>query len=71
MTPGAFTHHVNAALLLESAQILYGACPKAYLYTIGGENFGLGSSFSRAVDSSLPLLLEQLKARVSECMNLA
>jgi hydrogenase maturation protease len=71
LTPGAYTHHVNAAVLLENARILYGSCAKAYLYTIGGENFKLGDSFSKAVESTLPSLLEQLKVRISECMNLA
>lgn len=68
---GAFTHHVSANLLLESARLLYGNCPAAYLYTINGENFTLGDSFSEKVESALPSLLEQLKARILKCMNLA
>lgn len=71
MPQGAFTHHVNANLLLESARLLYGNCPAAYLYTINGENFNLGDSFSAKVESALPSLLEQLKARILQCMNLA
>jgi hydrogenase maturation protease len=70
-TPGAFTHHVSAGLLLESARLLYGNCPAAYLYTINGENFNLGDSFSAKVEAALPSLLEQLKARILGCMNLA
>jgi hydrogenase maturation protease len=68
---GAFTHHVNPQLLLESARLLYGNCPTAYLYTVSGEKFNLGDSFSVKVEAALPSLIEQLKARIVECMNLA
>ena len=71
MTQGAFTHHVSADLLLESARLLYGNCPAAYLYTVSGENFKLGDFFSQPVELALPALLEQLKARILGCMNLA
>lgn len=71
ITQGAFTHHVSAGLLLESARLLYGNCPAAYLYTINGENFNLGDSFSAKVEAALPSLAEQLKARILGCMNLA
>jgi hydrogenase maturation protease len=70
-TQGAFTHHVSADLLLESALLLYGNCPAAYLYTISGENFMLGDFPSEKVEAALPSLLEQLKARILQCMNLA
>jgi hydrogenase maturation protease len=70
-TQGAFTHHVSASLLLESARLLYGNCPAAYLYTINGENFNLGDSFSEKVEAALPSLQEQLKARILKCTNLA
>lgn len=66
----AFTHHVNPILLLESARLLYGNCPAAYLYTISGEKFNLGDSFSGRVEAALPSLIDQLKARIVECMNL-
>jgi hydrogenase maturation protease len=67
--PAAFTHHVSPAILLENAQILYGRHPAAYLYTIAGENFELGDSFSSGVELTLPSLLEQLKARIAQCAN--
>jgi hydrogenase maturation protease len=63
--PGAFTHHVKAAILLESARFLYGKHPTAYLYTVAGENFNLGNSFSPAVALALPSLFDQLKARIA------
>jgi hydrogenase maturation protease len=69
--PGAFTHHVEPTALLQSARFLYGRYPRAWLYTVKGENFKLGDSFSPQVESALPLLLDQLKARILQCMNLA
>jgi len=63
--PGAFTHHVNAAALLEIARLLYGRHPVAYLFKVAGENFELGDSFSSGVESALPLLLDQLKAKIT------
>lgn len=69
--PGAFTHHVKAAILLGGARLLYGKCPTAYLYTIAGKNFNLGDAFSTDVESALPSLLTQLKARIAQCMNSA
>lgn len=68
--PGAFTHNVKVATLLENTRFLYGRQPTAYLYTISGENFNLGDSFSPAVESALPSLFDQLKARIAQCMNL-
>lgn len=62
--PGAFTHHVNATILLENARFLYGARPKAWLYTVAGENFGLGDSFSPAVEAAIPTLVAQLKEKL-------
>jgi hydrogenase maturation protease len=63
--PGAFTHHVKAGILLENARFLYGRQPTAWLYTVAGENFNLGDSFSPAVELALPSLLDQLKARIA------
>ncbi len=63
---GAFTHHFDAARLLESAECLYGKHPDAWLYTIAGESFKLGDSFSSVVESALPSLLDQLKARIAQ-----
>ena len=69
-TPGAFSHNVNPQALLENAQFLYGRRPAAYLYTVSGQNFNLGDSFSPAVEAAIPGLLERLKARIIRCTNL-
>ncbi len=69
-SPNAFTHHVDPQALLANAEFLYGRRPAAYLYTVSGENFNMGDTFSPAVEAALPGLLERLKARVVRCMNL-
>ncbi len=66
VAPGAFTHHVNVTILLENARLLYRARPTAWLYTVAGENFGLGDAFSPAVAEAIPLLLAQLQERIKE-----
>jgi len=67
----AFSHHVSAVTLLDSAEVLYGRRPQtAYMYTITGGKFGLGDPFSREVASALPDLLSQLKVRIDQCMSL-
>ena len=70
-SPGAFTHHVNAVMLVESARFLYNQCPTAYLYTVTGESFDVGSSFSPTVELAVPRLLDELKARLAQCTNSA
>ena len=65
-TPGAFTHHVNATILLENARFLYDANPAAWLYAVAGENFGLGDSFSPAVEAAMPLLVAALQTKIKE-----
>src|SRR5688572_12309829 len=61
-TSTAFTHHVQPRALLEGAELLYGHCPLAYLYTVSGQNFGLGDSFSSAVEAALSKLFTDVKA---------
>jgi hydrogenase maturation protease len=67
---GAFTHHVSPETLLENAGFLYGRRPVAYLYTVSGENFNLGTPFSPAVEAAIPGLFERLKSRINRCTNL-
>jgi hydrogenase maturation protease len=71
MAPAVFTHHIKAAVLLESARFLYNRQSLAWLYTLTAENFELGDSFSPTVKLALPSLLDQLKARITQCMNSA
>ncbi len=69
--PGALTHHLDVKLLLSYVHYLYYQRPVTYLYTVAGENFGLGDPFSPTVERALPSLLGRLKARMTKCMNLA
>lgn len=71
IAPGAITHHLDVQLLLSYVRYLYSKRPTAYLYTITGENFGLGDLFSPAIELALPNLLGRLKARMTRCTNLA
>lgn len=67
---GALIHHFDAARLLEGVECLYGKTPMAYRYTVAGQNFKMGDPFSPIVKSVLPLLLNQLRARIVQCANL-
>ena len=67
----SLSHHVAPVTLLDSAYVLYGHRPTAYLYSITGKNFDLGQPFSAAVASALPRLLSEMKARIAQCTNLA
>jgi hydrogenase maturation protease len=70
-TSTAFTHYIYPTTLLEGAESLYGHRPLAYLYTVSGQNFGLGDAFSSAVESALSRLSTDVKARIVQCTNLA
>ncbi|MEZ4644237.1 MAG: hydrogenase maturation protease [Chloroflexota bacterium] len=59
--PGAFSHHVGPAGLLEMARDLYGRFPPAYLFTITVANLGYGENLSPTVTAVLPELLHQIK----------
>ncbi|MEP7287833.1 MAG: hydrogenase maturation protease [Chloroflexota bacterium] len=69
--PGAFSHFASPINLLETAESLYGRRPIAYLYSITGLNFDLGSSFSAPVEAALPQLLGKLKSRIALCTSSA
>ncbi len=52
----SFTHDLTPSTLLALASELYGACPKALLLSIPGENYAPGESLSDAVRSQVPAL---------------
>jgi len=58
----SFTHHLSPTLLLAIARDLYGAYPRAWLLTIGGNTFDAGEALSPEVETAL----RALKARVRE-----
>lgn len=63
---GSMTHHVSPGSVLALAGALYGGTPKAALWSIGGENFGLGEPFSAAVETALPELVELVRGQIAE-----
>lgn len=64
--PGAFSHQVGPAGLLESARVLYGRFPPATLFTITAAQMGYGDQLSPPVAAALPELLRQITARIQE-----
>jgi len=63
----SFTHNLAPATLLGLSSELYGACPRAYLLTICGQNFEPGQSLSTAVIAKTG----ELKSTVSACFRSA
>jgi hydrogenase maturation protease len=56
----AFSHQLSATQLLELASDLYGAVPRAYLFSVGGASFEVGNTLSPEVAQALPGLLEHV-----------
>jgi hydrogenase maturation protease len=65
--PGAFTHNVSPQALLTSAQALYGNCPAAILYSVGGQYFDYTDTLSAPVRAALPRLLRRVKRHCRRC----
>ena len=60
--PTSFTHHVGTSMLLGMARALYGAAPRAVLYSISGETFDCGDQLSAVVREALPRLVASVLA---------
>ncbi|MCA9970129.1 MAG: hydrogenase maturation protease [Anaerolineales bacterium] len=60
--PGAFSHHVGPAGLLEMAQVLYGRAPQTHLFTVTAARLGYGEALSPTAAAALPALLDQIAA---------
>jgi hydrogenase maturation protease len=67
---GLFSHHVTPTSLLSGAAVLYGKAPNSLLFSIGGTNFALGTTFSEIVRVAIPWLLEMIKERIVLCTNM-
>ncbi|HUA97524.1 MAG TPA: hydrogenase maturation protease [Terracidiphilus sp.] len=65
------THHLAAPELLALAEELYRAHPRAVLFTIGGESFGLGDEFSDALRAALPQACASLETAVLRLLDSA
>jgi hydrogenase maturation protease len=60
------SHHCPPALLLTLSQQLYGAAPRAFLISLGGECFDHGETLSTTVQAGLPRLVELAEKMVRE-----
>jgi hydrogenase maturation protease len=55
----ALTHQLGPGALLALARLLYGRCPQAWLYTVGGASFEYGEQLSPPVALALARLLSR------------
>lgn len=59
-----FSHSCSPKVLLEGAETLYRHVPKAWLYMVGGADFGWGESLSPAVANMVPLVVSLIQERI-------
>lgn len=62
----SMTHHFSPAGLLSLARQVYGRCPQALLFTIGGEDFSHRQELSRTVQAACRRVVRQVRRT---CMN--
>lgn len=67
--PAPFTHDLSPAALLALAAELFGVCPKAYLFTICGECFEPGESFSASVSSHYSGLKGMIRRQIEDALS--
>jgi hydrogenase maturation protease len=56
-----FSHQMDPAALTGMARTLYGFCPDAYLFSVGGRSFEYGEELSSEVQAALPALVRQVE----------
>jgi hydrogenase maturation protease len=61
---GIFTHHCPPSTVVNLASRLWGRCPPAYLVTIGGESFEIGSTLSAGVRAAIPQTLDLIRSLI-------
>ncbi len=61
-SPETFSHHLTPEILLTYSERLYGACPEAILFSVGGASFKHGEGLSEPVRAALPVLLAEIEA---------
>jgi len=69
--PASFTHDLSPAALLALAAELFGVCPRAYMFTICGECFDPGESFSPSVSSCIPSLKAMIRRQIEDALSSA
>jgi hydrogenase maturation protease len=63
--PAVINHSMKPQALLAMTQQLYDRCPRAYVLSVGGDDFGVHPGLSHAVATAVPQLVERLKELVS------
>lgn len=67
--PRTLAHHMTPQRLLTLAQRIYGRCPDARLFTIGGRDFGHQEQLSDVVEGSCDALVEHIQAMVGQALH--
>jgi hydrogenase maturation protease len=65
----SFTHDLSPAVLLALAAELFGACPRAYLFSICGECFAPGEHLSATVSSRVLELKTAVRRRIEDALS--
>jgi hydrogenase maturation protease len=56
-----FSHQMNPEALTGMAKRLYGFCPDAFLFSVGGRSFEFGEELSSEVQAALPALVRKVQ----------
>jgi hydrogenase maturation protease len=60
----SMTHHLSPQGLLATAKALFGSCPEAIIFSIGGGSFEHGEKLSDSVRAAYPDLMVRIKKLV-------
>jgi hydrogenase maturation protease len=64
--PLSFTHHLTPGSLMALSSELFGACPRAWLLSMQGQEYSAGDSFSPAVAAHISDLKARLQRLIQE-----
>jgi hydrogenase maturation protease len=67
--PLSFTHHLTPGALLALSSELFGACPRAWLLSIQGQEYSPGESFSPTVAAHISDLKARLQGLIQESLD--
>jgi len=61
----AMVHFLDPPALLGWASLLYGAAPRAVMFTMGGATFECADELSPSVAAAMPVLIERVAAEIN------
>lgn len=64
-SPQCFSHELTASTLLACAGELFGSCPKGKLFSVVGEDFGMGETLSAPVLAAVAEVVRRIEALVA------